>query len=323
MTVQMPMLKVLCPMHAVLDAEGRIVQAGPTLRKLRSALEGRQFLDVFDLRRPPDLQQMDDLLRATGKRLHLRFRDVPRTSLKGVLVPDGRGGAVINLSFGISLVEAVRDYALTNADFDPTDLSVEMLYLLEAKSAAIEASRRLNRRLQVARIAAEEQAFTDTLTGLKNRRALDHVLARALAGGGDLALMHLDLDRFKAVNDGLGHAAGDHILQEAARRMLGAVRRGDTVARVGGDEFILLFDGLTSHRRLGQIASGLIAALEQPILWHRTPCEISASIGIALRPAGKTLQPEELISQADAALYAAKAAGRARFEFADTASGPA
>lgn len=321
MTEQIAMLQVLCPMHAVLDANGRIVQAGPTLRKLRDALVGQRFLDVFDLRRPPDLTHMEDLLGAAGKRLYLRFHNVPRTSLKGVLVPDGQGGAVINLSFGISLVEAVNEYALTNADFDPTDLSVEMLYLVEAKSAAIEASRHLNRRLQVARIAAEEQAFTDTLTGLKNRRALDHVLARALATGGDLALMHLDLDRFKAVNDSLGHAAGDFVLQEAARRMLGAVRRGDTVARAGGDEFVLLFDGLTSRRRLGQIASSLIAALEQPIMWQRAPCEISASIGIALRPAGQVLQPDELIDRADTALYAAKEAGRARYEFAGIDTG--
>lgn len=194
-----------------------------------------RFLDRFDLRRPRAVMSMADLMASSGVKLHLRFRDPPATGLKGVLMPlPGGQGAIVNLSFGISILDAVRDYRLTSGDFAATDLAIEMLYLVEAKSAAMEASRLLNQRLQGARIAAEEQAFTDTLTGLKNRRAMDHVLGRVIATQMPFAVMHVDLDFFKAVNDRLGHAAGDHVLQEVARIMIDATRRGkDTVARTG------------------------------------------------------------------------------------------
>ena len=238
------LLDTLCPMHAVLDRTGHITHLGPTLQKLRPgiALIGTRFLEVFELQRPRTVTSMDDLLECAGTKLHLRFRDSPRTSVKGILVelPDNQG-AVINLSFGISILEGVSDYALTDADFAATDLAVEMLYLVEAKSAAMEASRTLNLRLQGAMIAAEEQAFTDTLTGLKNRRAQDHILERLMCSGTEFALMHVDLDYFKAVNDTLGHAAGDHVLQHVARVLVDETREDDTVARVGGDEFVLIF----------------------------------------------------------------------------------
>ena len=172
-------LELLCPMYVVLDPTGHIVRVGPTLQKLRpdTPMAGTRFLELFELNRPRAVSDMAGLLASSGAKLHLQFRDAPRTGLKGVLVPiPEQGGAIINLSFGISVLDAVRDYALTSADFSATDLTIELLYLVEAKSAAMEASRKLNLRLQGAMIAAEEQAFTDTLTGLKNRRAMDHVL---------------------------------------------------------------------------------------------------------------------------------------------------
>ncbi|MFP4275581.1 MAG: GGDEF domain-containing protein, partial [Paracoccaceae bacterium] len=155
-------------MHARLDAEGTIRHAGPTLRKLCDGAppEGARFLDLFELTRPRGIASMADLAASSGTRLNLRLRGGPRTRLKGVLARVPEGGAVVNLSFGISILDAVRDYALTNADFAATDLAMEMLYLVEAKSAAMEASRMLNLRLRGAMIAAEEQAYTDTLTGL-------------------------------------------------------------------------------------------------------------------------------------------------------------
>ncbi len=213
----LPLLAGLCPMHSVLNAQGHVVQAGPTFTKLFGAHPplGMRFLDLIELRRPHQAGDMAALLACAGARLRLRLRAPPHTALKGVLLALPGGGAVVNLSFGISVVEAVRDFGLTGADFAATDLTTEMLYLIEAKSAAMEASRKLNLRLQGARIAAEEQAFTDMLTGLRNRRALDHVLDRLMQSEQDFALLHLDLDFFKQVNDTLGHAAGDHVLQEA------------------------------------------------------------------------------------------------------------
>ena len=315
------LLDVLCPMHALLAPSGHIVHAGPALARVGGAegIEARRFLEVFELRRP----RIDGSVRAlrglAGQPLRLRLRQPPGTGLKGVLVPLGPdagagldGGAVVNLSFGIALPEAVRDFGLTSRDFAATDLAIEMLYLLEAKSAAMEASRKLNLRLQGARIAAEEKAFTDTLTGLGNRRALQPVLSRLIEGGGAFAVMALDLDFFKAVNDRLGHAAGDHVLQAAARTMLAETREGDRVLRVGGDEFVLLLPGLSRRAQVDDLARRLIARLEVPVPYGDEMCRISASIGATLRTACPEATAEQMIADADAALYDAKAAGRGR-----------
>ncbi|MGK8235582.1 diguanylate cyclase domain-containing protein [Roseovarius sp. MS2] len=321
MTVQdrglLPLLAGLCPMHAVLDAEGHLVQAGPTFAKLfgARALQGMRFLDLIELRRPHQAGNMADLLASAGARLRLRLRAPPHTALKGVLLPLPGGGAVVNLSFGISVVEAVRDFDLTGADFAATDLTTEMLYLIEAKSAAMDASRKLNLRLQGARIAAEEQAFTDMLTGLRNRRALDHVLDRLMQSEQDFALLHLDLDFFKQVNDTLGHAAGDHVLQEVARRLRDEVRSDDLIARVGGDEFVILLLGMTERAPVGDLADRMIARLEKPVPYRAQHCRISGSIGITLSCAYDSPEPVRMMADADLALYAAKGRGRgcARF----------
>lgn len=310
-------LDILCPMHARLNRQGRIVHAGPMLAKLDAGrgLLGCRFVEVFELRRPRIGDSFDALMNTAGTRLRLRLRQPPGIGLKGVLVP-AHGGAVINLSFGISLQEAVRDFDLTAGDFAATDLAVEMLYLIEAKSAAMEASRLLNLRLQGARIAAEEKAFTDTLTGLGNRRALEPVLIRLIETDSDFALLHLDLDYFKVVNDTLGHAAGDHVLQQAARIMQDETRDSDRVLRLGGDEFVLILQGPGVGARVDNIAKRLIARLREPVIWEGRPCRISASIGAALsrdyfaREAGAMIA--RMMEDADRALYAAKAAGRGR-----------
>jgi hypothetical protein len=229
------LLDVLCPMHLRIDASGAVIHAGPTLLRLRpaDALLRRPVLEVFDIARPRGIDHVAALLMAHGNTLRLTFCDAPRTSFKGCLVPVA-DGAVINLSFGISVLEALQDYALCGRDFAATDMTVEMLYLAEAKSAAIEESRKLNLRLRRAMIAVEEQALTDTLTGLANRRALDQRLSRLERAPGGFALMHLDLDWFKAVNDTLGHAAGDQVLRHVAQVLTEETRTGDTAARLGG-----------------------------------------------------------------------------------------
>lgn len=309
----------ICPMYIVVDAAGRFCSAGPTLKKLRPemAWEGETFFNTFELLRPRRVTSMEELLKTAGTKLHLKFRESPQTSLKGVLVPLPNGqGALINLSFGISVLEAVRDYDLTSADFSPTDLTIEMLYLVEAKSAAMEASRQLNLRLQGAKIAAEEQAFTDTLTGLKNRRAMDHILERLIGSGTDFALMHVDLDFFKEVNDTLGHAAGDAVLQRVAKVMVECTRHTDTVARVGGDEFVIIFEAVTAPKILEAVSERLISRLEEPVPYGGRLCKISASAGTTLSTwNAQPVSAADMLHQADLALYAAKRAGRSQHLF--------
>lgn len=306
-------LDVLCPMHLVLSKTGHICHAGPTIQKLRpdTPLAGQRFLEAFAVKRPRAISGMADLRRARDVKLHLEFRDTPRTELKGILVPMPDGRMIVNLSFGISILNGVQDYSLTNADFAATDLAIELLYLMEAKSAAMEASRRLNLRLQGAKIAAEEQAFTDTLTGLKNRRALTTVLERLVAAREAFAVMHIDLDYFKEVNDTLGHAAGDHVLQVVARAMVEETRRTDMVARVGGDEFTVVLPDVYSDDILRRIGRRLINRLEVPIPYEGELCRISASIGTVWIQGGDRQSLEGILADADVALYASKHAGRA------------
>ncbi|MDR6307602.1 GGDEF domain-containing protein [Pacificitalea manganoxidans] len=305
-------MDLLMPMHLRVDACGTITSVGPTLQRIcaETPLPGRDFFDVFTLRRPQGVRDVAGLLRADG-RLSLGFRTGARTSFKGLAVPLGTGaGALVNLGFGISVVEAVRQYALSNSDFAATDLAVELLYLVEANTAALEESRRLNLRLQGAKSAAEAQAITDTLTGLGNRRAMDEVLTRLEEAGRGFGLIHLDLDFFKDVNDRLGHAAGDAVLQHVGRVLVEETRGEDIVTRAGGDEFILIFPRVTDDTVLRQLALRIIARIEKPIPHGDQQCLISASAGIAVsRGIGSVAQ---VLLDADRALYASKARGRAQ-----------
>lgn len=321
-------LDTICPMHAVLGPTGHVVQAGPTLRKVVMDRDpvGARFLEIFEMSRPNMARDMTDLRGLAGRRLRLRLRGGPRHALKGVLSPlpvAGGPGALVNLSFGISVVDAVRDFGLTGTDFAPTDLTTEMLYLIEAKSAAMDESRRLNLRLEDARIAAQEQAFTDTLTGLTNRRALDHLLDRQRQAGRPFALLHLDLDHFKEINDLHGHAMGDHVLQVAAQRMTGQVRADDVIARVGGDEFVFVLLGADATEGVVNAAARLISKIEEPILRDGHVCHVSASIGATLSRFYEAADIPRMMADADQALYAAKAAGRGCHVVHDPHNGPA
>lgn len=310
-------LDVLCPMHLTLDAAGIITHAGPTTQKLRPAmpLVGVPFLEAFAVKRPRGITTLEQLRAARHVKLHLEMTGTPPARLKAVLVPDGGGSAIVNLSFGISILEGVRDYALSNADFAATDLAIEMLYLVEAKSAAMDASRKLNLRLQGAKVAAQEQAYTDTLTGLKNRRALDRTLEQLLGASETFAVMHIDLDYFKAVNDTLGHAAGDHVLQVVATKMLEEIRSTDTAARVGGDEFTVVLPEVSDIDVLERVGRRIIERIEQPIPFGAEICKISASIGTVWIQSGNAATRETVMEDADLALYASKKEGRARQTF--------
>lgn len=300
------------PLHVAISDQGAIVAVGPTLARLLPdrAMTDANFFDIFRIRRPGGLETVAALLTHAGQRLDLSFRDGPPTGLRGLAVPLASGGLLINLSFGIGLIDAVSRHNLTDGDFAPTDLTVEMLYVVEAKSAVMAELRDLNLRLQGAKQLAEEQALTDTLTGLRNRRALETVVDEMLRQSLPFGLMHLDLDYFKQVNDTLGHAAGDHVLCYVAQALRTETRAGDTVARVGGDEFVVVLPMLTSAERIIQIAQRIIARLHLPIDYHGRPCRISASIGMVLSIDYPRPEATRLLADADGALYASKHAGR-------------
>jgi len=306
------------PMHLRLSLQGAIQGFGPTLGKLIAgqAPAGQPFFTGFEVSRPGGVTDMAGLLRLAGQPLHVRLRSAPATTLRGLAVrlADDQG-VLLNLSFGSAVAEAVRDHGLTDSDFAPTELAMELLYLIEAKTAIMAELRDLNRRLAGAKTAAEEQALTDTLTGLRNRRALDLAMTQTIMQNTPFGLMHMDLDYFKTVNDTLGHAAGDQVLREVGRILRGQTRDADTVARIGGDEFVILLPGIVDATMLNGIADRVIAQLVQPILHDGRECRVSGSIGMTVSTAYSQVQPDRMMADADEALYEAKRAGRSRAVF--------
>nr|WP_081919557.1 EAL domain-containing protein [Acidithiobacillus ferrivorans] len=153
------------------------------------------------------------------------------------------------------------------------------------------------------------QSFSDMLTGLPNRRALDAEIIKALARSARqeqlLAVGFLDLDVFKPINDTYGHDAGDDLLKEMARRLQDAVRRLDTVARMGGDEFVLLLEGLRSMDEVDQVLARIHAAIAQPFNVKGKMVSIQASLGLTLYPFDE-VDADLLLRHADQAMYAAK-----------------
>lgn len=321
-------LDQLMPMHLWIDPDGKIVQAGPTLAKMagQGDLTGRPLFETIELRRPSRIVTMAGLADLAGQRIGLVLVSASHLPLRGALaVLPGGAGIILDISLGVSFARAVADFGLTLNDFSPCDQTVELLYLHEANASTMALSRHLTQRLETARARAEAEALTDPLTGLANRRAMEAEIARALADGSpEFGLMQIDLDRFKQVNDSLGHAAGDVVLERVGHVLRHQLRLGDMAARVGGDEFTALIRGCGDPAVLGRLAARLIAALEVPVIYRAEACKISASIGIALvgsYPERPT--PERLLADADAALYAAKRDGRGRYALHGVPSLPA
>ncbi len=306
----------LMPMHVVISHSGHIVRVGPTLAKFRPEIPfvGARFLEVFRVRRPSlPAGQMADLAALSGRRLQLEIRDSHRTGLRGMLVPlKGQQAFIVNLSFGIATLARLDRFNLSSSDFAPTDHTIEILYLQEAKSIVEAEYRRLTSILKLSKSEAERRALTDPLTGLGNRAAMEADLSRLIVQRRDFSLIHLDLDLFKAVNDTLGHAAGDAVLVETARRLRQTLRDADFVNRVGGDEFVILAEGLKDRARLDDLCHTIIRNLERPIPFKGELCRISGSIGYAVSYDYPDPEMKTMMAHADTALYAAKRAGRGR-----------
>lgn len=164
-------------------------------------------------------------------------------------------------------------------------------------------------------------AHHDPLTGLPNRRLLDDRLDQAChfarRSGQHVGVMLVDLDNFKVINDEHGHEIGDRVLREAARRLRESVREVDTVARHGGDEFVVVLAELRQATDATRIARKILQSLMQPIIVDGRPFQIGASIGVSTYP-NDGIDPDTLLKKADLAMYRAKASGRGRFEFAHT-----
>jgi len=221
------------------------------------------------------------------------------------------------LAYRIQTLKQEKADALQQADREKTARlaqvqanAAELQYSVAQRTAELAAT---NERLLQREQELQHAAFHDPLTELPNRRYLiercESALANATRHNESVALMLIDLDHFKPINDRYGHDAGDLMLQEIAKRLREHVRGGDAIARLGGDEFSVLVSGAEAEPQAREIAARLLEALSKPVLYGAERLSVTISIGIALYPrhAGHFAS---LYKAADEALYAAKARGR-------------
>ncbi|WP_083685490.1 EAL domain-containing protein [Massilia putida] len=241
-----------------------------------------------------------ELVRRDGKRFWARLSGRPFDMAE-------RGGRSVWLIDDVTAQREAADALRRARD--------ELEVRVQERTAELQAEI-VERRQAEARV--HHMAYHDALTGLPNRALLSERLDRALLAarrdGLKLALLFIDLDRFKTINDSLGHLTGDHLLKEVAQRLCRVVRASDTVARLGGDEFVVLVPGVRVAEECGIVGDKIIEALAAPVEFEGRSLHISPSIGICLYP-DDGADATSLMRKADAAMYYAKAAGRNNYQF--------
>ena len=248
--------------------------------------------------------------------LHLTEDDLPRLSmltqarLSAPLIPVVVLSDVDDEAIALRALQSGSRGYLVKSELNPRQLVTTL-------GAALE-SHRMILQLNSARERARHLATHDQLTGLANRSLFHDRLSQATSaarrGRQKLAVMFMDLDGFKTINDTLGHAVGDGLLRGIARRLGSCLRETDTAARLGGDEFAVLLTNLSNELDAATVARKILHVLAQPIQFRRQSTSIRCSIGIATFPRDAT-DPEEIVKKSDTAMYHAKERGGSRFEF--------
>ncbi|MGR6467147.1 bifunctional diguanylate cyclase/phosphodiesterase [Rhizobium sp. PAMB 3182] len=238
---------------------------------------------------------------ATGRKYITQFRIITET------------GEVRHIrAYGTAYRDRRGHYKIVGVNWNVT----EDIRLQDELKAAKKKADEQNRELEIARKRMEYNSLHDALTGLPNRRFLDQILAERDAGAKapGMTLLHIDLDRFKDINDTLGHGAGDRILKHTADTLLANVGVTEFVARIGGDEFVVITGGNGGPEDSSQLAEKLIEGISRPVDYNGHECRVGASIGVASRT-DFSEKADDLLINADIALYEAKRRGRNRVEF--------
>jgi diguanylate cyclase (GGDEF)-like protein len=260
---------------------------------------------------------------ATGRPVFIgNVDDKPAPGVESTRTPDGVAYAVVP----ILTTDGQAIGTICVIDTAPHGWSHTEINSLLDIAGVLVTEIELRRDLTIKRETQEHLLYStlhDALTGLPNRalftERLRHAMRRAARHPDDLfAVLFLDLDRFKEVNDNLGHFAGDELLRAVARRLEACIRPEDTVARLSGDEFAILLESITETSDAGRVAERIEEALSFPINLAGAEVSTSASMGIVTSSMSHD-QPEQILRSADMAMYRAKAAGRARYELFDRA----
>ncbi len=256
------------------------------------------------------------------EKLHPEDRDQAIKEFKDAVATRGTYNSVFRVlegedktrwirTIGASHIDASGHQRILGVNWDISDDVALKTKLIEANRDA----KVRNRELEEARLQMEHNSLHDSLTGLPNRRFLDDRVLNEEVAEKPSALIHIDLDRFKHINDTLGHAAGDAMLVHAANVLRENTRDGDFVARVGGDEFVIATTQPVDQNALAMLAGRVIEQMRQPVPYKDHKCRFGASIGIAISDGCGKAAPKQLLIDADLALYRAKKRGRNRYEF--------
>jgi diguanylate cyclase (GGDEF)-like protein/PAS domain S-box-containing protein len=271
----------------VIDLHGRIVATNPALTQITGYTEAEA------------LGQLSSLTRADrhGAEFHeTLWRDLAKTGF-------WRGEIWNNRKNGDPYLESLTVSAVRDDSGEVTHYVAVFSDITRAKEAQVK---------------LDHLAHHDPLTALPNRLLfhdrLQHALAQAARNKTQLAVLFIDLDRFKNVNDTLGHHVGDALLKQVATALSASLREGDTLARLGGDEFIVLLENVDGERGASHVAGKLVSMFEQPFVVSQYELFVTCSVGVSLYP-HDALDLNMLIRNADAAMYQAKARGRNNFQF--------
>ncbi|BES73365.1 hypothetical protein RE428_43830 [Marinobacter nanhaiticus D15-8W] len=227
-----------------------------------------------------------------------------------------REGRCDEIQLGLVTADGDNRPVVVNARLDTKTENTIYWSIADAsqRDSMLQELTRTRQQLQEKVAMLQTLSFTDKLTGLPNRAALTRHLDQKIKNGrasqAVFALAFLDLDGFKNVNDRYGHATGDKLLRQVARRMSENLRSDDLIARFGGDEFVLLMDGDFTNRASESLLTRLIAKLAEPFEIDAITVGISASIGVTFYPQAEEVAPDQLVRQADHAMYQAKIGGR-------------
>jgi diguanylate cyclase (GGDEF)-like protein len=318
-------LAAVFPFHLVLDRGLRVLQAGGSVQRLHGPdIVGMDLSQLFEVTTPKVAATFEAFASSPRSLFLLRSVTSEGLVLRGQMLHEP--GADVVFFVGSPWITRTTDFVdlgLTLDDFPAADAVVDYVLLLQNQSSSLVEAKDLAERLNESAQRLEHQAFHDALTGLPNRALLTRHLRERIAvpdeGERDLTVLLLDLDGFKSVNDSYGHSAGDSVLEVVSRRLRAIARRGDLVARFGGDEFVLVLEA--DHREpesddpVSVVAERLIAVLSQPIPLPpdgQVSVSLSASVGVARHRASESA--DDLLRNADLAMYAAKSRGKSRYE---------
>ena len=311
------------PFHLVLDHDLCVVAAGSSISQLHDEhVIGRRLIELFHIATPKVAPTFDMFAKQSRSLFLLRSTSIEGLVLRGQMLFDAAARRLVFVgSPWVTETSSFASLGLTLDDFAVSDAVVDYVLLLQNQSTSLNEALEMAERLRETANQLSHQAYHDTLTGLVNRTKLLTQLQHALDrhdGTSDLAVLMMDLDGFKAVNDSFGHSAGDAVLGVVGKRLEAVSRRGDIVARFGGDEFAMVIGAsreldIAPGADADHVADRVLAAINEPLSlpsdWGIS-VPLSVSIGIAHATGQETA--EELVRNADLAMYAAKASGKSR-----------